>query len=149
MDNNPNRIQKLGEVQVNDGIGALAAAPLYLNYYYNGNFSNLFGVGGGLIQYGECRVDDKNNIIIFHPEFKYDSVLFEYISSPERDVDYQVELRFQEAIIAFIKWKSKAGTEREYYNEVIKGRRRGGKKKVVLQQIAQVLREDTGMKLLS
>lgn len=149
MDNNPNRIDKLADSQVNDGIGALAAAPLYLNYYYNGNFCNLFGVGGGLIQYGECRVDDKNQIIIFHPEFRYDSVLFEYISSPERDVDYHVELRFQEAIIAFIKWKLKQGTDIEYYAEVTKGRRRGGKKKVVLQTIAQVLRENTGMKLLS
>lgn len=149
MDNNPNRIEKLADVQVNDTIGALAAAPLYLNYYYNGNFCNLFGVGGGLIQYGECRVDDKNQIILFHPEFRYESVLFEYISSPERDVDYNVESRFQEAVIAFIKWKMKAGTEKDYYNEVMKGRRRGGKKKVVLQTIAQVLRENTGMHLLT
>ncbi len=149
MDNNPNRIQKLGESQINDSIGALATAPLYLNYYYNGNYCNLFGVGGGLIQYGECRVDDKNGIIIFHPDFRYDSVLFEYLSSPERDVDYKVELRFQEAVIAFIKWKFKLGTAEEYYAMVVAGRRRGGKKKVTLQGIAQVLRENTGMKLLS
>ena len=149
MDNNPNRLTKLDEVQVNDSIGALTAAPLYMNYYYNGNYANLYGVGGGLIQYGECRVDDKNNIIIFPPDFRYDSVLFEYISSPERDTDYKVELRFQEAIIAFIKWKFKQGDERSFYNAVTQGRRRGGKKKVILQQIAEVLRVDTGMKLLS
>lgn len=149
MGTSPNRIQKIEESQVNDSVGGLAGAPLYLNYYYNGNYANLYGVGNGLIQYGECRVDDKNQIIIFHPDFKYDSVLFEYISSPERDEDYQIELRFQEAIIAFIKWKMNKGTERDYYNEVIKGRRRGGKKKVTLQQIQQVLREDGGMKLQS
>ena len=149
MDNSPDRIDKLALSQVNDGIGALAQAPLYLNYYYNGNYCNLFGLRGGLIQYGECRVDDKNGIIIFNPEFRFDSVLFEYISSPERDVDYKVELRFQEAVIAFIKWKFKQGTAQEYYGMVTAGRRRGGKKKVILQQIAQVLREDTGMKLLS
>jgi hypothetical protein len=149
MGNSPDRVQKLGLSQINDTIGSLTQAPLYLNYYYNGGYQNLFGVRGGLIQYGECRVDDKNNIIIFPVEFRFDSVLFEYISSPERDVDYKVELRFQEAVIAFIKWKFKQGTAQEYYGMVTAGRRRGGKKKVVLQQIAEVLRLDTGQKLLS
>lgn len=149
MDNSPNRVQKLEEIQVNDSLGLLAPAPIYLNYYYNGNYCNLFGIGSGLVQYGECRVDDKNNIIIFHPEFRYDSILFEYISAPERDTDYKVELRFQEAVIAFIKWKFKEGVEKAFYDAVRAGRRRGGKKKVTLQQIAQVLREDMGQKLQS
>jgi len=113
---------------------------LYLNYYNNGNYCNLFGASGGLIQYGECRVDDKNGIIIFNPEFQYDSVLFEYISSPERDVDYKVELRFQEAVIAFIKWKFKLGTAQEYYGMVTAGRRRGGKKKVTCREFPSTSR---------
>ena len=149
MDNSPDRIQKIGMSQVNDSVGALVGAAQYLNYYYQGNYVNLFGVGGGLIQYGECRVDDKNNIIIMPENFQHDSILLEYISSPERDGDYKVELRFQEAVIAFIKWKMKQGAREEYYAAVTAGRRRGGKKKVTLQTINQVLRMDTGMHLLT
>ncbi len=147
MDNSPDRIEKIGMSQVNDSVGALVGASQYLNYYYQGNYVNLFGVGGGLVQYGECRVDDKNNIIIMPSTFTQDSILLEYISSPERDGDYKVELRFQEAVIAFIKWKMKQGTREEYYAAVTSGRRRGGKKKVTLQTISQVLREGNGMAL--
>jgi len=147
MDNNPNRISKLADSQVNDGLGLLVDGVPYINYYSDGNYCNLFGVGGGLIQYGECRVDEKNQLIIFPPEFQYTSVLLEYISSPERNEDYMVELRFQEAVIAFIKWKFKLGTMQEYYAMVTAGRRRGGKKKVTLQGIAEVIREGNGMAL--
>lgn len=149
MDTNPNRVQKLQASQVNDNVGELAGAPLYLNFYENGTYANLFGTGNGLLQHGECRVDDKNQVIIFHPEFRFDSVLFEYISSPEKDGDYNVELALQEAIIAFIKWKMKLGDRAEYYAAQIAGRRRLANKRVTLQRIAQVLREDGGMKLQS
>lgn len=149
MDTNPNRVSKLQASQINDNVGVLAGAPLYLNYYQNGTYGNYYGTGNGLIQHGECRVDDKNQVIIFHPEFRYDSVLFEYISSPEKDDDYQVELALQEAIIAFIKWKMKMGERAEYYAALTSGRRRLANKRVTLQRIAQVLREDGGMKLQS
>jgi hypothetical protein len=149
MDTNPNRVSKLQQSQVNDNVGALAAAPLYLNFYQNGTYSNYFGTGNGLIQHGECRVDDKNQVIIFPPDFSFDSVLFEYISSPEKDDDYMVELALQEAIIAFIKWKKKLGDRAEYYAAMTSGRRRLSKKRVTLQQIAQVIRQDGGMKLQS
>lgn len=149
MDTNPNRLTKLQDSQVNDNLGAMAGAPLYLNYYQNGTYGNYYGTGNGLIQHGECRVDEKNQVIIFHPDFKYDSVLFEYISSPEKDEDYSVELALQEAVIAFIKWKMKLGERSEFFAAMTSGRRRLSKKRVTLQQIAQVLREDGGMKLQS
>ena len=75
--------------------------------------------------------------------------MFEYISSPEKDGDYTVELALQEAVIAFIKWKMKLGERAEFYAAATSGRRRLSKKRVTLQQIAQVLREDGGMKLQS
>jgi len=55
----------------------------------------------------------------------------------------------QEAIIAFIKWKMKMGERAEYYAALTSGRRRLANKRVTLQRIAQVLREDGGMKLQS
>lgn len=147
-DTNPNRLDKLTS-DISDAVPLLLGSPFYLNYYYNNTYQPLFGVGGGLIQYGECRVDDKNNLIILSPDFRFDSVILEYISSPEKNGDYQVPTIALEAIIAFIKWKSKQGTREEYIAEKIDARRRMPKKKVSLQQINQVLRESEAQKLRS
>lgn len=147
-DNNPNRLDQING-DVNDAAPLLLGSPFYLNYYYNNTYQPLFGVGGGLIQYGECRIDDKNNIIVLPPDFRFDSIILEYISSPQKNGDYHVPIVAQEAIIAFIKWKSKTGTEREYVSAQIKARRRMPKKKVSLQKINQVLRESEAQKLRS
>ena len=147
-DNNPNRIQDLIP-NVNDSIGALGTTPFYFNYYYDGGYYNLFGVAGGLIQYGECRVDDANRVVVLPTTFKYDNIMFEYISAPERDEDYQVLLAFQEAIIAFIKWKFKMGTREEFYAEALEARRTLPGKKVTLQGIAQWVRDTQGQYLKS
>ena len=147
-DLNPNRIEKLTP-DVENAFPLLTNNPFYLNYYYNGTYQPLFGVGGGLIQYGECRVDDKNSVIIFNPDFQYSQIILEYLSSPEKNGDYQVPIVCQEAIIAFIKWKSKFGTYQEYIAEKTNARRRMPKKKVNLQNINAVLRESEAMKLRS
>lgn len=147
-DTNPNRLQQING-DINDAAPLLLGSPFYLNYYYNNTYQPLFGVGGGLIQYGECRVDDENNIIVLPPDFRFDSIILEYFSSPEKNGDYTVPIVAQEAIIAFIKWKSKTGPRDEYYAAKIEARRRMPKKKVHLQQINQVLRESEGQKLRS
>jgi hypothetical protein len=147
-DTNPNRIEKLTS-NISDNFPLLLGNPFYLNYYYNGMYQPLFGVGGGLIQYGSCRVDDANNLIVLPPDFRYDSIMLEYISSPEKNDDYQIPIVCQEAVIAFIKWKSKTGTREEYIAEKINARRRMPKKKVHLQQFNQIIRESTGQKLLA
>lgn len=147
-DTNPNRLEKLTS-DITDSIPLLLNNPYYFNYYYNGQYQPLFGVGGGLVQYGECRIDDKNNLIILPPDFRFDSIILEYISSPEKNGDYQVPIIAQEAIVAFIKWKSKQGAREEYIAEKINTRRRMPKKKVSLQKINQILRESEAQKLRS
>ena len=147
-DDNANRLSLLTP-NISDSASALGSSPIFLNYYSNNGYYNLFGVGNGLIQYGECRVDDKNGLVVLPPEFKYDNILFEYISAPQRNNEYQVETILQEAIIAFIAWKMKLGTAQEFYAEVTKARRRLPGKKVTLQGINQVIRESEGMKLRS
>lgn len=147
-DTNPNRLEKL-TADVSDAFPFLLSNPYYLNFYYNGQYQPLFGVGGGLVQFGECRVDDKNNLIILPPDFRFDSIILEYISSPEKNGDYTVPIVCQEAIIAFIKWKSKQGPREEYYAAKVEARRRMPKKKVHMQTINQVLRESEAMKLRS
>lgn len=147
-DNNPERLEDLTP-NINNSIGSLALVPYYSNYYYGGGVYQLYGVGNGVITYGDCKVDEKNRIILLSPEFKYDSIMFEFIGPPEKEDDYMAPTCFQEAIIAFIKWKLRLGTPQEYYAAVIEGRRRLNNKKVVLQTINQVIRESNAFKLRS
>lgn len=147
-DTNPNRIQYMTP-NINDSTSSLVNAPFFFNYWYNDGYYNLFGSDNGLVQYGECTVDDDNQLVVLPVDFRYDSILFEYISSPERDEDYRVPLALQEAIIAFIKWKMKMGTRDDFYGEMTAARRRLPGKKVTLQTINQVIRESNGMKLRS
>ncbi len=147
-DLNPNRIELLTP-DVNNSIASLTAAPLFLNYYYNGNYSNLFGVSNGLIQYGECRVDEENRVIILSPDFSYDHVMLEFLSAPQKQEDYMVPTALQEAVIAFIEWKLKLAPREMYIAAKTEARRRMPNKKVTLQQINSVVRESNSMKLRS
>lgn len=142
-DTNPNRLSALTP-DINDGASTISQFPAFLNFYTNGYYNNYFGVTGGLVQYGECRVDDANRVIILNTDFKYSSILVEYISAPAMDPDFTVELALQEAVIAFIAWKLKLGTAQEFYGEVIKSRRRLPGKKITLQELNQFIRESSG-----
>ncbi len=148
-DNNPNRLQSLASPNINSSIGDLALVPYYANYYYGGGCYQLYGLGNGVITYGDCKVDELNRVIILDPDFRYDSILIEGILSPQKDYDYQVPTCLTEAIIAFIKWKLKLGSREEFYAAAVEGRRSLPKKKVILQTISQVLRESEGFKLRS
>lgn len=120
-DLNPSRIDGLTP-DITDGW--LTSGSPFLNYWNNGSCQTMFGVGqAGVATYGECRVDEKNNVVILSPNFNYSSILFEYISSPEKDSDYLVDVRLREAIIAFIKWKTKTGTRQEFYGAFLESRR--------------------------
>lgn len=145
-DNSPNRLTSL-TADINTGNENVY--PYYSNFYYGNDCYQLFGVGNGVITYGDCKMDDANRVVVLDPNFRYDSIMFEYISAPKKDTDYQVLTCLQEAIIAFIKWKLKLGTSQEYYAACIEGRRCMPKKKFVLQTFNQVIRESNGMKIRS
>lgn len=145
-DNNPDRITDL-YADINDLNVTLANTPFFLNYYYNGLYQNLFGVGGGLITYGSCRVDERNNVIILNEDFQYDSIILEYISSPQKDEDYMIDTGLREAVIAFIGWRMKMDTEQNYYARCTEARRRLPNKRVNLTNINEVLRQATGQYL--
>jgi hypothetical protein len=146
-DNNPNRLtQVAGEIGSN---GDVITPGLYFNYLDNGLNVHLYGVGGGLVAAGECRVDEKNNIIILPDNFAYPDIILEYISLPEMDGDYYVEGCLQEPIIEFCLWKDGLSTEQSFYARVIEGRRSLQNNRVTLQTIHQVLRETGGQYLKS
>lgn len=147
-DVNPNRLQQISG-DINSGFATLTQVPFFLNYYYNNQYTALFGVGGGLIQYGECRVDERNNVIVLAPDFKYSSIILEYLSSPEMNGDYEILSSMKEAVIAFIEWKMKLAPRELFYAEMVEARRTLPKKKFTLQNFNQVIRESNGQKLLA
>lgn len=147
-DLNPNRAELLTP-DVNNSIQALSGVNIFLNYYYNGNYTNLFGAGNGLIQYSECRVDETNRVIVLPLNFQYPHVMFEYMSAPQKHEDYIVPTALQEAVIAFIEWKLKLAPRELYIAAKVEARRRMPNKKVTLQQINTVVRESDAMKLRS
>lgn len=145
-DNNPNRLEDLTP-NINNSIGTLALVPYYSNYFYGGGVYQLFGVGNGVITYGDCTVDEKNRVIVLQKDFKYDSIMLEGIMVPEKNDDYQVMTVLQEAIIMFIRWKLKLASRQEFYAECVAARRAMPKKKVVIQTLNQVLRDSSAFKL--
>lgn len=139
-DNNPNRLELLTP-DIQSGWGGLDNGNVpFLNYYYNGVYTPLFGVGGGLIQFGECRVDEKNNIIVLAPDYQYNDVLLEYISCPEKDGDYMVDRRLREPLITFSAWKLRLDTDVNYYARLTEARRQIIP--VHLQTFNQIIREN-------
>lgn len=121
-DLSPDRLSLLTP-DLNDSWVGNIDAP-YLNYYNNGMYQTLFGSGqAGLVQYGSCRVDEKNNIVVLEPNFEYSHIMFEYISSPEKDSDYLVDIRLREALISWIAWKSKLDTRENYYGALTEANR--------------------------
>lgn len=138
-DLNPNRISDLTPDITDAWIGG-ATVP-YVNYYNNGIFQTLYGTGqAGLVQFGGCRVDEKNNVIVFEPEFRFSHVILEYISAPEKDTDYLVDVRLREALIAFIAWKFNLDTRQNFYAAQIEARRMI--QPIKMQNIEEVIRRN-------
>ncbi len=137
-DNNPNRIEGL-TADITNGWIDNPSAP-YVNFFNNGNVETLYGVGGGMVTYGDCRIDEANNLIILNPNFAYPDLIVEYISSPERDTDFQVDKRLREPIIAFLNWKCKLASRQEFYAAAEEARRI--LQPIKMQSFNQTIREN-------
>jgi hypothetical protein len=144
-DNNPNRLSQLTPDTIDQDFNNIVQNPYFLNYYFGGWYTPLFGLGNGLLQFGECSVDERNGVIVLNTNFPFSDVLLEYISSPQRNGDYQIETVCQEAVIAFIAWKMKTGNDQDYYFRKAEARRRLNP--VRLSVINQALRENAGFKI--
>ena len=143
-DNNPNRIENISP-DINTGWVGNSNSP-YVNFFNNGMYQPLFGVGNaGMVTYGDCRVDEKNNIIILNPTFQYQHVILEYICCPERDLEYQIDIRLREAVIAFIEWKMKLTSRQEFYAAAVEANRII--KPIRMQSLNQTIRLNEKMTL--
>lgn len=134
----------------------LTGSPYYYNYYYDGSFTHLYGVPAGLITPGECRIDEKNGVILFNPNFTYSDIVLEYLSSPEEDADYKIDIRFQEALISWLRWKDvqsspkvgigeKRDRRRAYIDDLVRCKR--FQKPFRLQEWEQAMRQNSNLKL--
>jgi hypothetical protein len=140
-DNNPNRLTSIFSDIPDQDVSQFASSPYFYNYYFGNTYSPYFGAGGGtLLTYGDFDVDEVNNLIVLQPNFQFADILLECIVSPQQNADYQIQTCCQEAVIAFLKWKFKMGTEQEYYSRLIEARRK--LKPITLQEIQQAIREN-------
>lgn len=114
-------------------------SPFFYNYYFGSVYSPYFGINVGLITYGDVIVDEVNKLIVLYPDYGFPDVLVEYIASPQMNGDYQIQTVCQEAVIAFLAWKFKVGTQQDYYLRLVEARRK--LKPMTLQEIQQALRE--------
>lgn len=146
-DNNPNRIAQIYPDIPTLDLNGVIINPFYLGYYFGNWYGPLFGLGNGLVQYGDIRIDEKNGLIVLSPQYPYNDIMLEYVNCPQKDEDYQVHTCLQEALIAFLEWKFKLGTEPAFYARFREGRRSLPKKRVTLQQLNQVIRETHGFKV--
>ena len=104
---------------------------IFRNYLSDGSLGSIYGVGGGNNANGYYTEDRKNSRFIFNGNLKGKTIVLEYISdgsSDEPNEEINVDPYLEEALMAFIHWRSiqrkrgiqqyeKESARREYYNE--------------------------------
>lgn len=146
-DNNPNRLTAISPDVPDLDVSMYLQSPFFYNYYFGSVYSPYFGIGGGLVQYSDVKVDELNNVIVLDPQYPFPDILLEYIGSPQMNNDYQIQTCCQEAVISFLNWKFKMGSREDFYSELIEARR--NLKPITLQEIQQAIREQTKYALKS
>ena len=104
---------------------------IFRNYLTDGSIGSIYGIGGGNNANGYYTEDRKNNRFIFNGNLKGKIIVLEYISdgsSDETNGEINVDPYLEEALMAFIYWRSiqrkrgiqqyeKESARREYFNE--------------------------------
>jgi hypothetical protein len=75
--------------------------------FFNGRYPSgtAFGLGSRMIQYGECKVDWEQRVIILNQFYPYEHVVLKGVSAPQLDGDYEVPMQFEEAMIDWLSWQ--------------------------------------------
>jgi hypothetical protein len=106
-------------------------SPMFYNFWSGDAFINLYGLPSGGVPVGEFNIDIHNGVILLNPNFTFDYIILEYLSSPEEGGKYYVPIQFKEAMIAWLAWKDiqnmpttshfnlgdKRDRKQEFYNE--------------------------------
>lgn len=111
---------KIVDVPIIPGYVELMNAPgfpfFWLNYNWNGNWVNLYGIGGGSACVGEFTIDQDNQCILIGPNFPYGEVLVEYLSNGfDCDCnDYMIHTFATDAFLAWLRWKDAIDLNKKY-----------------------------------
>lgn len=139
-DLSPNRLTQISPDIPDQDVSQFASSPYFYNYYFGNVYSPYFGAGGGtLITYGDFDVDEANGVIVLAPNYQFPDILLECIISPQQNNDYQIQICCQEAVISFLNWKFKLGSQQDFYTALIEARR--SLKPIQLQELQQAIRE--------
>ena len=107
---------------------------VFNNYLLDGNYGQLYGIGGGQ-RYGEYRINLDQNRIEIDTSTGYSEVVLEYICDPALEANPTVHIYAEEAVRAFAYYKlierkssvpagEKARARKEAYNEMRKAKSR-------------------------
>lgn len=95
-----------------DGLGDFVYGPnvapfLWFNYWWDGAYVNLYGVGGGTGHPGEFKVDENSRCFLIGHHFRYQQVLVEYLSNGYNDADcnYYIHTFCADAFTAWLRWQ--------------------------------------------
>lgn len=78
---------------------------LFLNFWHEDTFYNLFGVNSGTDELGQFDIDEVQGVILLDKDYKYDHVILEYMSSPAANGDYKIKMVLREPLVAWIAWQ--------------------------------------------
>lgn len=107
---------------------------VFNNYLLDGNYGQLYGIGGGQ-KYGEYRINLDQNRIEIDTSKSYTEVVIEYICDPALETNPTVHVYAEEAVRALAYYKlierkssvpagEKARARKEAYNEMRKAKSR-------------------------
>ena len=107
---------------------------IFNNYLLDGNYGQLYGIGGGQ-RYGDYRINLDQNRIELDTSRSYSEVVLEYISDPALDTNPSSHVYAEEAVRSFAYYKlierkasvpagEKARARKEAYNEMRKAKAR-------------------------
>ena len=107
---------------------------VFNNYLLDGNYGQLYGIGGGQ-RYGDYRINLDQNRIEIDTSTGYSEVVLEYISDPALDDNPSTHVYAEEAVRSYAYYKlierkssvpagEKARARKEAYNEMRKARAR-------------------------
>jgi hypothetical protein len=107
---------------------------VFNNYLLDGNYGQLYGIGGGQ-RYGDYRINLDQNRIELDTSSSYSEVVLEYICDPALEANPSVHVYAEEAVRSFAYYKlierkssvpagEKARARKEAYNEMRKAKAR-------------------------
>lgn len=107
---------------------------VFHNYFANGSYGQLYGLGGGQ-RYGEYRINWDESRIEFSGNNKIKQVVMEYLTSSYKNANPTIHTYAEEALRAYIYYRlierkssvplgEKQRARKEYYNELRKAKSR-------------------------